>query len=59
MHRVFEALAPGVFAQPGNPRPAASACCCCSKIVTIVIATTPINASAANTAILHTTPLFL
>ena len=51
-HRPFEALNANAdcgkpFSQPG----AASACCSCRGIVTIVIATTPSNASAATIAI--------
>jgi hypothetical protein len=50
-HRPCEALNAGAdlgkpFSQPG----AASACCSCIGIVTIVIATTPNNASAATMA---------
>jgi hypothetical protein len=50
-HRVFEALPPGVNSQPLPGGLAASACCSCMGIVTIVIATTPTNASAATIAI--------
>jgi hypothetical protein len=45
-HRPCEALNAGVVGE----HPLASACCSCIGIVTIVIATTPNNASAATMA---------